>query len=73
MTDDVMNLRALVENSSSDDLLREMIGFAAERLMELEVGVDAADNFCSQMGFQLGEGNFDCWCGWLPLPHRIAP
>jgi len=38
MTGDTMALRGLLEKSSDADLLREMIGFAAERLMALEVG-----------------------------------
>lgn len=38
MTDEMMSLRAMLEKSPDADLLREMIGFASQRLMELEVG-----------------------------------
>ena len=36
MTDPTMALRTLLEKSSDTDLLREMVGFTAQRLMELE-------------------------------------
>ena len=37
MTEEMMNLRTLLEKCSDAELLREMVGFAAQRLMELEV------------------------------------
>jgi len=38
MTKDQMDLNALVGKSADGDFLRDMISFAAQRLMELEVG-----------------------------------
>ena len=36
MTHEMMSLRSLIEKAPDADLLREMIAFAAQRLMELQ-------------------------------------
>ncbi len=37
MTQDRMQLSELLEKAGADDIVREMIGFVAQRLMELDV------------------------------------
>ncbi len=59
MTDDMMNLRSLVEKSADADLLREMIGFAAEKLMALEVGTKTGAGYGEKNGLRLGSGPID--------------
>jgi putative transposase len=51
MTDDKIALRELLEKGSDSTLLREMIGFAAQRLMELET-----DTLCSAGHGERSEG-----------------
>lgn len=57
MTDDMMNLRSLVEKSADADLLREMIGFAAEKLMELEVGAKTGAPYGEKNALRLAQRN----------------
>jgi transposase-like protein len=51
MTDEMMSLQSLLGKSADTDFLREMIGFAAQRLMELEAG--------ALTGAEHGERNAD--------------
>lgn len=46
MTKPMKDLHALVEKSADVDLLREVIGFAVERLMEPEVGAKTGPDCC---------------------------
>src|SRR5512134_1303438 len=80
MTDDMMTLRALIEKAPDADLLREMIGFAAHRLMELEVqgltgagwGEKAAERLVRRNGY--GAAHPEAEEGLLlPLLPRAAP
>ena len=57
MTNDMMALKGLVEKTSDSDLLREMIGFAAERLMAMEVGAVAGAGYYEKSGDQLVQRN----------------
>jgi len=57
MTDDMMTLRSLVENSADTDLLREMIGFTAEKLMELEIGAKTGAAYGEKNALRLAQRN----------------
>ena len=57
MTDHMMNLRSLVERTPDADLLREMIGFAAQRLMELEVEDQAGAAYGEKNAERLAQHN----------------
>ncbi|KAB1088292.1 IS256 family transposase [Neorhizobium galegae] len=57
MTDDMMNLRSLVEESADADLLRDMIGFAAEKLMALEVGAVTGAGYGEKSALRVAQRN----------------
>jgi putative transposase len=57
MTDEMMNLRALLEKTPDADYLREMIGFAAQRIMELEVGALTGAGYGEKAAERLAQRN----------------
>ena len=59
MTNEKMDLHALVGKTADGDFLREMIGFAAQRLMELEVGVLTGAAYGEKDAERLAQRNGD--------------
>ncbi|MBY8965063.1 IS256 family transposase [Algiphilus sp. NNCM1] len=57
MTDEMMNLRALFSIRPDADLLREMIGFACRRLMELEIGARTGAGYGEKSVERLAQRN----------------
>ena len=56
MTDDRVALLELIERSADADLVREMLSFAAERLMEAEVRHAIRSDKCSATAIASGVG-----------------
>ena len=73
MTDETMNLQTLLEKTTDPDFLRAMIGFTAQRLMELEVegrtgaaaGVRSPDRITQRNGYR--DRDWDTRAGTVEL------
>jgi putative transposase len=78
MTDEMMALRSMLEKGADADVLREMIGFAAQRLMELEVqgltgaghGERSADRLAQRNGYR--ERDWETRAGTVELAQGVA-
>lgn len=57
MTDPMMDLKSLLEKTPDADVVREMIGFAAERLMEMEVGALTGAGYGEKSAERLAQRN----------------
>ena len=76
MTDERMALIELIEKGADADLVRELLGFAAERLMEFEVeaktgvpvGARSPDRLTQRNGYR--ERGWDIRAGRIELSRR---
>eukprot|EP01039_Chlorochromonas_danica_P021543 gene21543-biopygen13202 len=57
MTEDMMDLTALLAKSGDTNFLRDTIGYAAKRLMELEVGGQTGAPFGEKSADRLAQRN----------------
>ena len=80
MTDEMMSLRALGEKARDADVLGEMIGIAAERLMELEIGsltgapygAKSPDRLAQRDGYRERDGQTRAGTVELRIPKTCA-
>ena len=76
MTDERMALLELIEKEADGDLVREMLAFAAERLMEMEVEAVMGNNMVARSG---PGSRRACGCaqavrqGWCYSAYLMSP
>ena len=79
MTNEMMALQGLLEKTSDADLVREMLGFAAERLMELDVGGKTGATWGEKSAERLAQRNgyrdrvWETRAGTIELAYPEAP
>ena len=72
MSEEVMNLRALGEKTPDCALLRERIGLAAERRMELEVGTATDAAYGERESGRKAQRNGSCDRDWVDVGQKTV-